>query len=76
MPEIPDTVVDKAGWTDLRELDDHGEGLTSWEADFVESITKRLRAVDFREHGGPDGTGCGKLEPMGKVQDAAEAQQS
>jgi len=44
MPEIPDTVRDKSAWVDLQELDQHGEGLTQWEIDFVESLTKRLRA--------------------------------
>jgi hypothetical protein len=43
VPEIPDTVRDKAAWVDLQELDQHGEGLTQWEIDFVESLTKRLR---------------------------------
>lgn len=39
---IPDTVRDKASWLDLKELDEHGEGLTQWEIDFVESLTKQL----------------------------------
>jgi hypothetical protein len=42
--DFPETVVDKAGWTDLRELDQHGEGLSQFEIDFVESLTKLLRA--------------------------------
>jgi hypothetical protein len=40
--EIPATVKDKASWQDLRELDEHGDGLTQWEIDWVESITVRL----------------------------------
>jgi hypothetical protein len=41
--EIPATVVDKATWVDLRELDDHGEFLTEFEIAFVENLTKQLR---------------------------------
>lgn len=44
MPEIPKTVRDTVGWTDLRELDDHGENLTQYEIDFVESLTQQLLA--------------------------------
>lgn len=44
MAEIPSTVVDKASWVDAKELDEHGEGLTPYEVDFVESLTKQLRA--------------------------------
>lgn len=40
--QVPPTVVDKAGYEDLRELDEHGEGLTQWEIDFVESLTVQL----------------------------------
>lgn len=43
MAEIPSTVADKATWTDLQELDEHGEGLTEFEISFVESLTKQLR---------------------------------
>lgn len=42
MPAIPSTVRDKAAWTDLKELDDHGEGLTQWEVDLVEDLTRFL----------------------------------
>jgi len=42
--DFPATVVDKAAWTDLQELDEHGEGLTDYEIDLVESLTKQLRA--------------------------------
>lgn len=45
--EFPAGVVDKAGWTDLKELDEHGHGLTSWEIEFVESLHKKLRAGRF-----------------------------
>ncbi len=41
---IPIGVVDKASWTDLKELDEHGENLTTWEADFIESLLGQLRA--------------------------------
>ena len=44
MADFPATVVDKAAWTDLQELDEHGEGLTDYEIDLVESLTKQLRA--------------------------------
>lgn len=43
MTTFPSTIIDKAGWTDLQELDEHGEGLTPWEIELVESLTKRLR---------------------------------
>ena len=39
---VPHTVRDRAAWADLRELDEHGEGLTQWEIDWVESVTKHL----------------------------------
>lgn len=43
-PEQPSTIVDKAAWDDLQRLDEHGEGLSEWEINFVESLTKQLRA--------------------------------
>lgn len=43
MPDFPATVRDKAAWVDLQELDQSGDGLTTFEIDFVESITKHLR---------------------------------
>jgi len=42
--KIPDTVTDKDSWVDLKELDEHGQDLTQWEADFVESLHGWLRA--------------------------------
>lgn len=44
MNTFPATVVDKAAWTDLHELDQHGEGLTTWESDLIESLLQQLRA--------------------------------
>lgn len=44
MTSRPASVVDIDGWNDLVELDEHGEGLTTWEADFVESLMQQLRA--------------------------------
>ena len=44
MNAIPATVVDKAAWADLQELDQHGEGLTTWECDYIESLLQQLRA--------------------------------
>lgn len=44
MTTFPETVVDKAAWVDLKELDDHGEGLTQWEIDFIEDLHGTLRA--------------------------------
>lgn len=41
---VPATVVDKAGWTDLQELDQFGENLSQYEIDFVESLTQQLLA--------------------------------
>ncbi len=44
MSTHPSTVVDVDAWTDLQELDQHGEGLTTWEIDLVESLLQQLRA--------------------------------
>lgn len=44
MNTIPATVVDKASWVDLKELDEHGENLSQWEIDYVESLHGWLRA--------------------------------
>lgn len=44
MSEIPPSVVDKAAWVDLKELDNHGDGLSQWEIDFVENLHGWLRA--------------------------------
>lgn len=40
---IPDGVKDRGAWVDLKELDEHGEGLTQFEIDFVESLHGYLR---------------------------------
>lgn len=40
--EIPSTVLDKQSWVDLRNIDQNGVGLTPWEVEFVESLTKQL----------------------------------
>lgn len=40
---IPAGVVDRDAWTDLKELDEHGENLTQWEIDFVEQLHGWLR---------------------------------
>ncbi|MCA8950100.1 MAG: hypothetical protein KDE27_11405 [Planctomycetes bacterium] len=47
MDPAPYGVVDLDAWVDLKELDEHGEGLTQWEIDFVESLTGQLRAGRF-----------------------------
>jgi hypothetical protein len=44
MAEVPQGVKDVAAWVDLKELDDHGTGLTQFEIDFVESLHGTLRA--------------------------------
>lgn len=44
MAEIPKGVLDAAAWVDLKELDEHGNGLTQFEIDFVESLHGWLRA--------------------------------
>lgn len=44
MTSIPDGVVDSASWADVKELDEHGEGLTTWECDYIESLLQQLRA--------------------------------
>lgn len=43
-PSIPPSVIEASAWVDLQELDQHGEGLTQWEIDFVESLTQQLLA--------------------------------
>jgi len=43
MADIPSTVMDTYAWVDLKELDEHGEDLTQWEIDFVESLHGWLR---------------------------------
>lgn len=42
--EVPPEVVDHISWHDVKELDEHGEGLSQWEIDFVESLLQQLRA--------------------------------
>ncbi|RTL25816.1 MAG: hypothetical protein EKK55_08810 [Rhodocyclaceae bacterium] len=42
MKPAPETVKDRDTWALLQELDEHGEGLTQWEIDFVEDLTKKL----------------------------------
>lgn len=42
----PATVRDVESWDDLQELDQHGEYLTQWEIDFVESLTLKLKMGD------------------------------
>ena len=44
MSQPPEGVVDRDGWHELKELDDHGSGLTQFEIDFVESLHGWLRA--------------------------------
>lgn len=44
---VPNTVKDIDGWSDLKELDEHGKGLTTWEIDFVESLMQQLRQGRF-----------------------------
>lgn len=41
---IPAEVRDRAAWVDLKELDEHGEGLTQFEIDFVEGLHGWLRS--------------------------------
>lgn len=38
----PETVKDRETWALLQELDELGEGLTKWEIDFVENLTRQL----------------------------------
>lgn len=44
MSDMPESVIDPASWVDLQELDQHGEGLTEWEIEFVEDLFAWLRA--------------------------------
>lgn len=44
MKTVPHAVVDRAGWRDVQHVDNHGENLTQWEIDFVESLTQQLLA--------------------------------
>lgn len=40
--KAPETVKDRRTWDLLQELDEHGDGLTQWEIDFVEDLTRKL----------------------------------
>lgn len=42
MKPAPETVNDRETWGLLQELDEHGQGLTQWEIDFVEKLTQDL----------------------------------
>lgn len=42
--QIPASVKDHPAWVDLKELDNHGEGLTQYEIEFVESLHGWLRS--------------------------------
>lgn len=33
-------------WDTLREIDEHGQGLTDWEVNFVDDLLKRRRVVE------------------------------
>lgn len=50
MTSRPTSVVDIDGWNDLVELDEHGEGLTTWEVDFVESLVREQVRRGMRGH--------------------------
>jgi len=41
---MPASCIDPNAWDDLIDLDENGEDLTSWEANFVDSLMKQLRA--------------------------------
>ena len=42
--QIPASVRDRESWVDLKELDEHGEHLTQWEIEMVESLTSHMLA--------------------------------
>lgn len=44
MPKIPSPVRDAESWLVLQEIDQRGNGLSPWEVQFIEDITKRLLA--------------------------------
>ncbi len=46
MPDttIPPLVKDVASWHDVQLVDRSGEGVTQWEADFLDSLMGQLRA--------------------------------
>jgi hypothetical protein len=44
MAEVPTTVRDHVSWLLLKQVDEHGRGLTQWEIDFVEQLHGWLRA--------------------------------
>ena len=43
MSDVPESVNDLDGWDRLQHIDNDGVDLTSWEIDFVESLTKQLK---------------------------------
>lgn len=47
MDKVPHGVADVDNWHLLKHLDEHGEDLTTWEADFVESLMKQLKAGHY-----------------------------
>lgn len=47
MIPIPTGVKDTQSWRDLQQVDQHGENLSQFEIDFIESITGQLKAGRF-----------------------------
>jgi hypothetical protein len=45
--DIPREVKDKDGWLDAQLLDSHGQELSQWEVDFLESIMQQMRKGHF-----------------------------
>lgn len=42
--QIPASIRDRESWVDLKELDEHGENLTQFEIDWVDSVMSQLLA--------------------------------
>ena len=42
--QIPASVRDRESWVDLKELDEHGQNLTQFEIEWVDSVMSQLLA--------------------------------
>lgn len=42
MANIPQSVIDKVAYLEVKDVDENCKGLTQWEIDFVESLIKQL----------------------------------
>jgi len=48
--QVPLTVEDVDSWHELQHLDEHGDDLSEWEIEFVESLMKQLKTGHWLTH--------------------------